>query len=1191
MKIHLKRLIGKILIIAFFLLGQTSFAQFSDQKLISKSTGAPSSVGSFDLDNDGDFDVLVTSKEDNKVAWYENLGNGNFGSQKVICDNAIGILSATAVDLDNDGDLEVLIASPGLRKVSFFENFGNATFLTETIITDSINGVTDADAGDFNGDGLMDIAACSASANKLVWFQNNGNGTFGSEQFIAPNVIGQKKFYRLNTADVDGDGDIDVLAAGDFNKGRVYFNDSNGVFSTYQGLNSAGVGILAEDMDNDGDLDVVHNSTKKIVYSENGPNGILSQTEIESLPTVGSGSLTSINSISLADIDNDGKADVVCCITASTANYRRVSWYRNLGGGQFGAKNTISTNLASSVDVFCKDLNNDGLEDILAISVGDDKLVWYENTGGGNFSSENLINVNANRPNSVVSSDLDGDQKKDILYASHWEHKIAWHRNLGGGKFGDEQIVISLIHPSHVFSADLDGDGSQDVIATNYDDLVWCKNLGGSNFGPATIISTIGGLKSINAEDYDNDGDIDIAVATYYNIYLFKNINGGSFLTGVKVGSGSNLSGVNSIVSGDFDDDGDIDICFASGGDDKIGYYKNNGSGSFGPVKITSTNAMGAVSVFLADLNEDDKPDLISASNFDNKIAWYPNVFGFFNINNGEKVIHQTSLSPNVAGVSVVGATDINGNGRKDVVYAAEGSDYIAWRENLVGDLFGPEQIITNRVKAPKTIFFADLDGDGDNDVISGSEEDDKLTWYENYYNGPFRIAGRVFYDYNQNGSKDGNDYWLKGVNVEISPIAKFSFSNAAGFYSHAVDTNIQYQVISNPTSLWKLTSGINGYTCKLSTDTPIVNDLNFGYFPDSIVSKLKPVLQSEFPICSSVITYWSSIKNIGTTLSNAYVHLKLDDKITYINSTVVPDSVNGQNIYWNYNTLRPTQSKDFFITASLPSSINLGDTLISVLWGSEKSNPNILRFEDTLKQVLLCSHDPNDKMVFPKGEGLAGLVPKNQTMEYTVRFQNVGNAAANNVLIRDQLDENLNWSSFEPVASSHSFITRILDGGELVVYFNGIMLPDSGSNQVQSHGFIKYKIDMKPNLPAWTPIFNKARIYFDHNPPIITNTTINTVDSVSNISLPEIKVEIGENIIVFPNPTHGEIVLYRKTEFNDTYNIRVFNMSGVMVLEKLNLKDQKQLINLPNIQKGIYVLQGMDQKGRIIFKTKLVRY
>ncbi|KGE86773.1 FG-GAP repeat domain-containing protein, partial [Phaeodactylibacter xiamenensis] len=77
---------------------------------------------------------------DDKIAWYENDGSGNFGAQQVITTSANGARSVYAMDLDGDGDADVLSASSNDDKIAWYENDGSGNFGAQQVITTSANG-------------------------------------------------------------------------------------------------------------------------------------------------------------------------------------------------------------------------------------------------------------------------------------------------------------------------------------------------------------------------------------------------------------------------------------------------------------------------------------------------------------------------------------------------------------------------------------------------------------------------------------------------------------------------------------------------------------------------------------------------------------------------------------------------------------------------------------------------------------------------------------------------------------------------------------------------------------------------------------------------------------------------------------------------------------------------------------------
>src|SRR5690606_31424874 len=156
------------------------------------------------------------------------------------------------------------------------------------------------------------------------------------------------------------------------------------------------------------------------------------------------------------------------------------------------------------------------------------------------------------------------------------------------------------------------------------------------------------------------------------------------------------------------------------------------------------------------------------------------------------------------------------------------------------------------------------------------------------------------------------------------------------------------------------------------------------------------------------------------------------------------------------------------------------------------------------------------------------------------IRFQNTGNDTALTVMVRDQLDDNLDWSSLKPLASSHPTQVWIEQDGEAVFKFNNIMLPDSNVDFLGSQGFVKFSINQNPNLAPNTPIFNTGHIYFDYNPAVITNTVLNTIDDTISfpVSVQEITFTETNEIIVFPNPFTEHITVFYKANINAAYHV-----------------------------------------------------
>ncbi|MGH1337773.1 MAG: DUF7619 domain-containing protein [Aureispira sp.] len=219
-------------------------------------------------------------------------------------------------------------------------------------------------------------------------------------------------------------------------------------------------------------------------------------------------------------------------------------------------------------------------------------------------------------------------------------------------------------------------------------------------------------------------------------------------------------------------------------------------------------------------------------------------------------------------------------------------------------------------------------------------------------------------------------------------------------------------------------------------------------------------------------------------------------------------------------------------------------------------------------------SYDPNDKTGFPTGIGTTHDILPNQNLEYIIRFQNTGTDTAFTVVIRDTLSTDFDIFSVQPGVSSHDYNFRMYGPRVLEWTFSNIMLPDSNVNEPLSNGFVKFEVQQQPNLPNGTLLENSAGIYFDFNTPIITNTSIHTInDGVIFLDLTEV-ITKEMALKVYPNPTQDYITIELSEEATAT--ITILNNLGQVILSKPST-GKNTSIQLKQLPAGIYYLSIHD--------------
>ncbi len=163
--------------------------------------------------------------------------------------------------------------------------------------------------------------------------------------------------------------------------------------------------------------------------------------------------------------------------------------------------------------------------------------------------------------------------------------------------------------------------------------------------------------------------------------------------------------------------------------------------------------------------------------------------------------------------------------------------------------------------------------------------------------------------------------------------------------------------------------------------------------------------------------------------------------------------------------------------------------------------------------------------------------------LTYTIRFQNTGTYLAERVVITDTLSSSLQWNTVRFVSSSHPCTWVLLDNGVLRFAFDQIMLPDSGANEPNSHGFVKFAMKPVSTLINGAQVSNIANIYFDYNAPVITNDAVFTVDNTSGTA----EANNATGLKLWPDPVSD--VLHLATEASNVLSVQIYDMHGRRVL------------------------------------------
>ena len=584
-----------------------------------------------DLDNDGDPDIVYSPETAANTVWLENAGDGAFTERQIVVDDEPLLGSLFVVDIDADGDGDIVRS--GYGETDWIENLGAGRFSARGPVSSTEGGgLLVLDAADFDADGNLDLFGVGEDdrgEEALVWFENRGGGVFSPQRVITTGPYVVRQVSRTDLADMDGDGDIDVLVAGgatidwhenlpdaiglirakvipEVSRLRVTWsvaptleNDARYRYKVtatalediYERTCSAAIsgGCSVKGVDPQYDYTVrvavegdafgpatltarsLHDPEPRTDFSESNPSGVGNLRVVE-------------NSFQVVDLDGDGDSDLLNLL--DDFDYRGIAWWESLGTGAFSEYRVIADGWYSAVHA--ADLDGDGDVDLLSAShrhpdSEQRELVWYRSTGGGAFSNPLPIDANFERLESVRTADLDGDGDLDVIavgQSGEPDPKVRWYENQGLGSFGAAQRVASTRrYNSDLYPADLDADGDVDLINSMYlnpqyggdescecDLIEWFENTGNGEFGESRYIAVDASYSTDGIRPMDVDGDGRVDL-----VELHSHQNGISWRRNI---GGSRFSGSRHITEyydgnpdlSDLDLDGDLDLVYLSAG-------------------------------------------------------------------------------------------------------------------------------------------------------------------------------------------------------------------------------------------------------------------------------------------------------------------------------------------------------------------------------------------------------------------------------------------------------------------------------------------------------------------------------------------------------------------------------------------------------------------------------------------------
>ncbi|MBL0047470.1 MAG: leucine-rich repeat domain-containing protein [Bacteroidetes bacterium] len=466
----------------------------------------------------------------------------------------------------------------------------------------------------------------------------------------------------------------------------------------------------------------------------------------------------------------------------------------------------------------------------------------------------------------------------------------------------------------------------------------------------------------------------------------------------------------------------------------------------------------------------------------------------------------------------------------------------------------------------------------------------DTFTVFSSNCSGVEPIKGYIFKDTDSNCFYDSWDSPVANVLLKLydstNVLVQQIYNKASGFYQFNVPIG-SYKVVLDTTGFYTFqcaqpgidTTIITSFGDTINFDVICKSGIDLNVHSITNTNWVFPGQQHILNINAGDASQWNNLNcssGIGGT-----VMITIGGPVAYVGpeaGALVP-VVSGNTLTYyipDFGTIN--NSTAFAVLLNTSTNAVIGDSVcisasITPSSGAEANTSNNTMH---LCYAVRNSYDPNTKESYP----ITVLPGYNNYFTYKVNFQNTGTAQAFNIKVIDTLAANLDLNTFELLSYSHACEISIARN-ILTANFENINLADSTSNEAASHGYFQYRIKPLSNQLNGTHIKNTAHIFFDFNPAVATNTTINSFVLPNSIN------ELQENeISIYPNPGNGMFTVSSKS-VKDA-NLKISNVLGEVVYQMQLQKNKAALIDLSNQPKGVYVLR-MEEEGKRFLNKKIV--